>query len=178
MEALLELGFEELQAREALSRANGDVERAANLLLSKAVLVPQPAAVSRTGQNLQVPEDEDCKCVFCVRQDLGMSLGKMCAQTGHAAVNLVLPSTTGEIRAPSTWFNRWNSRGGAKIVLGISSEEELLSIAEEARRASLPYTIVRDAGRTEIPSGSQTVVAIGPAPKPLIDIITGKLRLL
>ena len=52
--------------------------------------------------------------------------------------------------------------------------------ALEARAVSagMPTYIVHDAGRTQIPAGSQTVLAIGPAPKSLIDQITGHLKLL
>ena len=38
--------------------------------------------------------------------------------------------------------------------------------------------IVHDAGRTQIAAGSQTVLAIGPAPKSEIDQITGHLPLM
>ncbi len=50
----------------------------------------------------------------------------------------------------------------------------------EAKAASLgmPTYIVHDAGRTQIAAGSQTVLAIGPAPKSDIDKVTGSLRLL
>jgi PTH2 family peptidyl-tRNA hydrolase len=38
--------------------------------------------------------------------------------------------------------------------------------------------VIADAGRTQIASGSHTVLGIGPAPKSLIDQVTGKLKLL
>lgn len=38
--------------------------------------------------------------------------------------------------------------------------------------------VIADAGKTQIASGSRTVLGIGPAPKSLIDEVTGKLRLL
>ena len=42
----------------------------------------------------------------------------------------------------------------------------------------MPSYIVHDAGRTQIAAGSQTVLAIGPAPKGDIDKLTGHLSLL
>ncbi|KAJ9508908.1 hypothetical protein QJQ45_028225, partial [Haematococcus lacustris] len=51
-------------------------------------------------------------------------------------------------------------------------------LERKASDAGLPTYIVHDAGRTQIPAGSQTVLAIGPAPKSTIDGITGHLRLL
>jgi PTH2 family peptidyl-tRNA hydrolase len=54
--------------------------------------------------------------------------------------------------------------------------QEALEAAAE--QASLPCYLVHDAGRTQIPAGSQTVLAIGPAPKSKIDQLTGHLKLL
>jgi PTH2 family peptidyl-tRNA hydrolase len=52
------------------------------------------------------------------------------------------------------------------------------ALEEEAMQAGIPCYLVHDAGRTQIPAGSQTVLAIGPAPKSKIDRITGHFRLL
>ena len=38
--------------------------------------------------------------------------------------------------------------------------------------------IISDAGHTEIPAGTKTVLGIGPAPDNIIDQVTGKLSLL
>ena len=51
-------------------------------------------------------------------------------------------------------------------------------LGTKALQAGLPVYVVHDAGRTQIPAGSQTVMAIGPGPKPLIDRVTGHLSLL
>jgi peptidyl-tRNA hydrolase, PTH2 family len=46
-----------------------------------------------------------------------------------------------------------------------------------AMSLSLTAKVVHDAGRTQIAAGSATVLGIGPAPKSLIDQVTGSLRL-
>jgi len=51
-------------------------------------------------------------------------------------------------------------------------------LAAKAQQAGLMSYIVHDAGRTQIAAGSQTVLAIGPGPKPLIDTVTGHLSLM
>lgn len=58
----------------------------------------------------------------------------------------------------------------------LTAAQELL--ASKAASLDLPTYIVHDAGRTQIPAGSQTVLAIGPGPKSVVDQITGHLRLL
>jgi len=50
----------------------------------------------------------------------------------------------------------------------------LIAAAEEA---GVPYYVVVDAGRTQIAAGSRTVLAVGPAPKKLVDQVTGSLKL-
>jgi peptidyl-tRNA hydrolase, PTH2 family len=42
---------------------------------------------------------------------------------------------------------------------------------------SLTAKVVHDAGRTQIAAGSATVLGIGPAPKSLVDQVTGALKL-
>ena len=58
------------------------------------------------------------------------------------------------------------------------SEKELLKLQSEANENGLPNYLIMDAGRTQIESGSKTVVAIGPAPAYLIDKVTKHLKLL
>ena len=51
-------------------------------------------------------------------------------------------------------------------------------LIERAKEANLLTWSIRDAGRTQIPSGSMTVIGIGPAPVDQVDIVTGHLKLL
>lgn len=52
------------------------------------------------------------------------------------------------------------------------------ALRAEARRQGLATYLVQDAGRTQVEPGSRTVLAIGPAPKSQIDLVTGDLKLL
>ncbi len=117
---------------------------------------------------------EEYKQVIVVRTDLGMSKGKLAAQVAHASVIAAFKT----YRDKREWFDAWWSSGQKKIVLKASSVEELLKLVDEARRRNLPVAVVRDAGLTELPPGTLTAIAIGPAPSRLIDEITGRLKLL
>lgn len=59
----------------------------------------------------------------------------------------------------------------------IDSEEDMLQLSEQAKRMGVLSSIVRDAGQTQVAPGSRTVIAIGPAPKSVLDQITGHLKL-
>jgi PTH2 family peptidyl-tRNA hydrolase len=72
-----------------------------------------------------------------------------------------------------SWAQAWHYRAAAKITLKVDDEAMFDRVADAAVAAGLPSIVIEDAGRTEIPSGSRTVVAIGPAPKAIIDLITG-----
>ena len=47
----------------------------------------------------------------------------------------------------------------------------------EARELGLVTEMVKDAGRTEIPAGTITLLGIGPGPRRVIDELTGTLPL-
>ncbi len=111
------------------------------------------------------------KQAIIIRADLKMGKGKMVSQGSHASVASFLRSS--EIAR-----ERWLGEGMAKIVLKVSSEEELRAIHAAAKRAKLPAELIVDRGLTQIEPGSATAVGIGPAEDSAIDKITGKLKLL
>jgi len=65
-----------------------------------------------------------------------------------------------------------------KVALRVTGKDKLLDYYKEAVKSDLPVTIIADAGYTQIPPGSLTVVGIGPAPEEIIDLITKDLKLL
>jgi PTH2 family peptidyl-tRNA hydrolase len=116
----------------------------------------------------------EIKQVMVVRKDLGMGAGKIAAQVAHAAV-------TGAIRTSHTnpnWFNIWFNSGQAKVVVKVYSMSELSKIRKDAEALNLPVVQVDDKGLTQIPPGTTTCIAIGPAPEDVIDRVTSKLKLL
>ncbi len=60
----------------------------------------------------------------------------------------------------------------------LKSQDEMLQLCRKARGMGLVAEVVKDAGRTQIEAGSMTVLGVGPAPKSLIDEVTGHLKLL
>jgi PTH2 family peptidyl-tRNA hydrolase len=60
----------------------------------------------------------------------------------------------------------------------VKSQQELLDLMAKARSLGLTAEVIQDAGRTQIEAGSMTVLGVGPAPKSLVDQITGGLKLL
>ena len=112
------------------------------------------------------------KLVLVVRTDLGMGRGKIAAQVAHAAVAAALASYG------SGDFAAWLRDGQPKVVLRVTSAERLQEIAWKARTAGLPVELVHDAGRTQLPPGTATCCALGPADASRLDAVTGDLSLL
>jgi PTH2 family peptidyl-tRNA hydrolase len=111
----------------------------------------------------------ELKQVIVVRKDLKMGKGKLAAQVAHASV---------EAAERSEWRKEWLKGFQKKSVLKCNDLDELFEIHNHAREQKLPVSMIKDAGRTEIPPGTVTCVGIGPAPEREIDKVTGKLKLL
>lgn len=68
--------------------------------------------------------------------------------------------------------------GQAKVVVQAKDEEQLETLQAQALSLGLCAQIIHDAGRTQIASGSATVLGVGPGPKSVVDQVTGGLKLL
>ena len=163
-----------------MSQTNFDVEQAVNLIFELSGQNIKEEEIKNNVEETKIEEkrNEECKMVLLVRTDLKMGKGKMCAQCCHAAVGVYGDILFGKKEQHKKWLNKWEEEACAKIALKVDSEKELLKLQSEANENGLPNYLIMDAGRTQIESGSKTVVAIGPAPAYLIDKVTKHLKLL
>ncbi|EDO33770.1 predicted protein [Nematostella vectensis] len=130
------------------------------------------------------PETEDSeagfsdpyKMAFVVNSELNMGVGKVAAQVGHAAVGLYRALLQDQDDLGHMLMS-WEDSGGMKVVLKGENTAHLLDMETQAKRLQLPFYLVQDAGRTQIASGSVTVLGIFGATEE-VNKITGKLRLL
>ena len=118
--------------------------------------------------------DFEYKMVIVTRKDLNLSPGKLAAQVAHAAVNCALETK----RRNSKWFNKWQNEGAKKAVVKVDTTDDFHPLKEKAEQLNMVSQIITDAGHTEIPAGTKTVLGIGPAPNNIIDQVTGDLPLL
>ncbi|KAK3063142.1 hypothetical protein LTS18_002652 [Coniosporium uncinatum] len=132
-------------------------------------------------QDLKGFEDtsEECKLVLVVRTDLGMTKGKIAAQASHATLACYKSLASLSSSHPShNLLRRWERQGQAKVALQVKSEDDLLLLQAQAVSLGICAKVIHDAGRTQIASGSATVLGVGPAPKGMVDKVTGHLKLL
>jgi len=114
------------------------------------------------------------KQVILIRTDLKMGTGKKCAQACHASVSA---SDLVRVKNKNDWKN-WMNTGQKKVVLKVSSMEEILTFYNKLVKEKILCYLVRDAGLTQLPEGTTTALGIGPAVSSKIDQITGDLKLL
>jgi peptidyl-tRNA hydrolase, PTH2 family len=116
----------------------------------------------------------DYKQVIVIRKDLRMGTGKLAAQVAHAAV--MGAEKTKHLKPE--WFHIWYQSGQAKVVVKVHSYVELIGLRTHAEGLGLIVVQVNDRGLTQIPPGSTTCIAIGPAPSDMINRVTSGLKLL
>jgi PTH2 family peptidyl-tRNA hydrolase len=120
------------------------------------------------------PVGEAVKLVLVVNQSLQMGKGKIAAQVGHASVEAFLRAG---VSHPSH-VEAWLASGQKKICLKVEDASHFDTLLQSARKADVPAHVVSDAGHTQIPRGSKTVMALGPFDETVLDSMTGDLKLL
>ncbi|MBN2230929.1 MAG: peptidyl-tRNA hydrolase [Candidatus Thorarchaeota archaeon] len=114
------------------------------------------------------------KQVIVVRTDLGMSRGKIAVQVAHGSISA---AERARVTTQEVW-RAWLNEGQKKVAVKVTSEEELFELRHQAINHHLPHALIRDAGMTELPPGTITVLGIGPAKAEDIDKVTKALKLL
>lgn len=114
------------------------------------------------------------KVVLVVRGELRLTEGKAAVQVAHAAVMIYQEAE----RHHRVALDAWLAGGQKKIAVVVPTLHELERLAREARARNIPTVMVEDAGLTEVPPGTKTVLGLGPARSSELDPITGSLPLL
>ncbi|QLQ79201.1 hypothetical protein HG537_0B05480 [Torulaspora globosa] len=121
----------------------------------------------------------EVRMALVIRQDLGMQKGKIAAQCCHAALScfrMIGCDPNRESYNPQL-VQRWLRCGQAKITLKCPDKETMDELYAKAISLGVNACVIHDAGRTQIAAGSATVLGVGPAPKAVLDQITGELKL-
>ena len=121
-----------------------------------------------------VRNNQPLKMVFVINHELKMGKGKIAAQVGHAAVKATLQS--GELRPEL--LDAWLSTGQKKVCVKADDVRQLEQIEQQAKHHQILTSKIHDAGHTQIPAGSYTVLALGPDEEEKLDALTGELKLL
>ncbi|KAJ3245307.1 hypothetical protein HDU78_009552 [Chytriomyces hyalinus] len=159
LDALLPLGFTQEQIKFAVSQTGSNaqsIEEIANFIV---LTLPDPSASQQASQPVLSNYSEQNhnpphKLVLIVNSALKMSQG----------------SAKSTVRV---WLDQ-----GEPIIVVQSGNDSLLDLEKRCLANGLPVYKIHDAGRTEVASGSLTVLAVGPAPNSEMDVVTRSLSLL
>lgn len=197
---LLDLGFDDFTARLALVRTdNTGVEEAVNWIIERSnpsdfedkssssdedVDVEMGAANSTGAGTSQAfnafphmfsQRGRTHKMVLVANMSLKMGTGKLAAQVGHATLGVYRQAMNTE--AGRSAVDSWTRHGQVKIVVRGNSTEELMDMCKAAKDGGCFCYLVQDAGYTQIPPGSRTVLGVFGTVEQ-VDAITGHLKLL
>ncbi|WKY11931.1 hypothetical protein Q1695_003477 [Nippostrongylus brasiliensis] len=186
---LLDLGFDDFTARLALIRTqNKGVEEAVNWIIERS----NPSDFEDNSSSSDEGEDVEMggefrystvnstggrthKMVLVANMSLKMGTGKLAAQVGHATLGVYRQAMNSE--AGREAVEAWTRHGQVKIVVRGNSTEELMDLCKAAKDGGCFCYLVQDAGYTQIPPGSRTVLGVFGTVEQ-VDAVTGGLKLL
>ncbi len=127
----------------------------------------------------------DVKQVIVIRRDLHMRRGKEIAQGSHASSAWISFAVADALRRGETTLDLstiteaakvWLTTSFRKVTLQVQTEEDIVSLHEQAVAAGLESQLITDSGKTEF-GGNPTITALAIGPNRAIDIdaITGHL---
>lgn len=113
-------------------------------------------------------QEDDPVVMYLVVHEIGMSTGKLAAQVGHAVGMLYIKYmmrngsllTNEELQI----WKEWQDGKFRKVTL-TANDSKWNKLKNQLSDLSINHAMVIDAGLTEIPSGSETVIGIWPMRK-------------
>ncbi|KAI1716023.1 peptidyl-tRNA hydrolase PTH2 domain-containing protein [Ditylenchus destructor] len=133
------------------------------------------AALADVIRSIRPPKKRSHKMIFVANMSLKMGVGKLAAQVGHATLGVYRVAQKSSDGAEA--LTSWRNHGEVKIVVKGQSTEQLLDLFKQSKDLGLYAYLVQDAGYTQIPPGSRTVLGIF-GEQQTVDKITGSLKLL
>lgn len=115
----------------------------------------------------------ELRMYIVIRTDLGMPVGKLAVQVGHAVASTILKAASSIPDRVRTYMEV----DQAKISVRVDSEAALQRAFAECEAAGLPCEMIQDAGRTVFPEPTLTVMAVGPCLRAELPNFVRRLRL-
>jgi PTH2 family peptidyl-tRNA hydrolase len=112
------------------------------------------------------------KQAILVNMSLKMTKGKIAAQVAHASLTAALQSLN------KKYFKEWQRNGQSKIVLKCPDTETMIKLHRQAKSRKIITSMITDAGKTQVPPGSKTALAIGPETEENLGKLVSEFKLL
>lgn len=111
------------------------------------------------------------------RRDLNMSHGKFGAQCGHGVQLCMREAESADVSLEGGYpaLAEWEEKDYPKIVLA-GDEKKMAKLRLQLAEGVIPYAVVFDRGRTELPPDTMTLVALGPVRRSDAEPLVGRLQ--
>lgn len=192
---LMDMGISKIAAEHALFyTGNTSAEAAASYVFDNfendddaSITLPAPLKVKQNqrptdstipSNDVEDSDEDDIisyKMVLVVNTSLNMGIGKLAAQVAHASLGLY--RILKDYPHMESAVDSWVYEGEKKVVLKGNDHLQLQELQKKAESTNLHSYLVQDAGRTQIPPNSITVLALFGEEKS-VNLITGQLHLL
>lgn len=139
------------------------------LILSVALMLKP--LIRKRKKKIRVVRGEEYGLSILINTGLKMKRGKVVSQACHAVSGVIASFKDNE-----EVLNTWKLCGEAKIVLK-ATVGDIACVVKNAKENGVRTYKVYDAGRTQVLPGSNTAVAVGPAPRSVLTLLTGHLSL-
>lgn len=133
--------------------------------------------------------EREVKQYIIIREDLGMSPGKLASQASHSSMKVFFDKfEETEVECDNGEFKKaflftstleeelWIKGLFTKIVKKVKNESQLLKAYEKAKELGLNCSLIKDVGLTELQGENYTAVAVGPNYVDKCEPIVKKLR--
>uniref|UniRef100_A0A915EQZ4 peptidyl-tRNA hydrolase n=1 Tax=Ditylenchus dipsaci TaxID=166011 RepID=A0A915EQZ4_9BILA len=134
-----------------------------------------PSSIIRDFPSFVFKASESQKMIFVVNTSLKMQGGKMAAQVAHAALGVYRVAKKSDQGRKA--LAKYAREGEKMVVVKGQSAEQLEDLCERAKNKGLFAYVVQDAGRTQVASGSLTVLGLFGCQED-VDELTGTMKLL
>ncbi|GIX88471.1 probable peptidyl-tRNA hydrolase 2 [Caerostris extrusa] len=177
LKVLVGMGISRVAAEKALFYTdNRSADLAAAWLFENSEADLETSLAAEAGDNMEDTFGDAYKMAFVVNMSLEMGTGKLASQVAHAAMGMHRLLLQNENKYGEMVL-QWSEYGETKIVLRGNTTQHLVELERKALCLGLPTYLVQDAGRTQVPVGSTTVLCVM-GRLDLVDQVTGSLKLL
>jgi peptidyl-tRNA hydrolase len=98
-----------------------------------------------------------------VRNDVGMTQGKMCSQASHAAVGAFTNALQASPESIRAYHSEFPSSPGTKVCCQ-ANLAQITRLIEELAYTNIPHFVVYDSGCENFCNGERTLTALGLGP--------------
>ena len=126
-------------------------------------------------ENVKKRDPTNYKLMLCVRSDIKMTPGKIASQCAHAVHYGTLFDKSLRDNRVLGWC--WGVSKYKTVVVKLNGKNHMNNVYEKCKKNGINCGFVTDAGRTQVDTGTRTVLWVGPEENDRLREVTGDLKI-